>query len=272
VALDIDSGKEAWKFQAIVGDVWNAACLNDGPNCPENPGGDFDFGASVIITQNSAGDDILLAGQKSGEVFALNPDTTNPNGEVLWRNRVSQGTTNGGIHWGMSVANNTVFVPVSDPERERDGYTPKPGLYAINIDSGELTWEQAVERGCEFDYTNKPLIGLENARAPKQGNTEKQYECSYHYGLSAASTATSQLVFAAGLDGKIRAYNNANGDVLWQTNTAVKHKAVNGIEGHGGAIDVAGQSLAGEWLYVLSGYSMFGQLPGNMLLAYKIDQ
>jgi polyvinyl alcohol dehydrogenase (cytochrome) len=272
VALDIDSGKEAWKFQAIVGDVWNAACLNDGPNCPENPGGDFDFGASVIITQNSAGDDILLAGQKSGEVFALNPDTTNPNGEVLWRNRVSQGTTNGGIHWGMSVANNTVFVPVSDPERERDGYTPKPGLYAINIDSGELTWEQAVERGCEFDYTNKPLIGLENARAPKQANTEKQYECSYHYGLSAASTATSQLVFAAGLDGKIRAYNNANGDVLWQTNTAVKHKAVNGIEGHGGAIDVAGQSLAGEWLYVLSGYSMFGQLPGNMLLAYKIDQ
>jgi polyvinyl alcohol dehydrogenase (cytochrome) len=272
VALDIDSGKEAWKFQAIVGDVWNAACLNDGPNCPENPGGDFDFGASVIITQNSAGDDILLAGQKSGEVFALNPDTINPNGEVLWRNRVSQGTTNGGIHWGMSVANNTVFVPVSDPERERDGYTPKPGLYAINIDSGELTWEQAVERGCEFDYTNKPLIGLENARAPKQANTEKQYECSYHYGLSAASTATSQLVFAAGLDGKIRAYNNANGDVLWQTNTAVKHKAVNGIEGHGGAIDVAGQSLAGEWLYVLSGYSMFGQLPGNMLLAYKIDQ
>jgi polyvinyl alcohol dehydrogenase (cytochrome) len=272
VALDINSGKVAWKFQAIAGDVWNAACLNDGPNCPENPGGDFDFGASVIIAQNSAGNDVLLAGQKSGEVFALNPDTTNPKGEVLWRNRVSQGTTNGGIHWGMSVANNTVFVPVSDPEREREGYIPKPGLYAINIDSGELTWEQAVNRGCEFDYTNKPLIGLENARAPKQANTEKQYECSYHYGLSAASTATSQLVFAAGLDGKIRAYNNANGEVLWQTNTAVKHKAVNGIEGHGGAIDVAGQSLAGEWLYVLSGYSMFGQLPGNMLLAYKIDQ
>jgi polyvinyl alcohol dehydrogenase (cytochrome) len=272
VALDIDSGEEVWKFQAMTGDVWNAACLNDGPNCPENPGGDFDFGASVIITQNSLGEDILLAGQKSGEVFALNPDTKNIKGEVLWRNRISQGTTNGGIHWGMTVADNTVFVPVSDPERERDGYTPKPGLYALNIDTGEVLWEQPVERGCKFDYSNMPLIGLENARAPKQANPEKQYECSYHYGLSAAATSTSQLVFAAGLDGKIRAYDNDNGEILWQTNTAVAHQTINGIEGHGGAIDVAGQSIAGEWLYVLSGYSMFGQLPGNVLLAYKIDQ
>jgi len=272
VALDIDTGKEAWKFQAIAGDVWNAACLNDGLNCPDNPGGDFDFGASVIITQNSIGEDVLLAGQKSGEVFSLNPDTKNPYGEVLWRNRLSQGTTNGGIHWGMSTANNTVFVPVSDPERERDGYIPKPGLYALNIDSGELIWAQPVERGCEFDYSNMPLIGLENTRAPKQANPEKQYECSYHYGLSAAATSTSQLVFAAGLDGKIRAYNNTNGKVLWQTNTAVEHNTINGIEGHGGAIDVGGQSIAGEWLYVLSGYSMFGQLPGNVLLAYKIER
>ena len=40
--------------------------------------------------------------------------------------------------------------------------------------------------------------------------------------------------------------------------------------GHGGAIDVSGQVLANGWLYVQSGYSMFGQLPGNVLLAYKI--
>jgi polyvinyl alcohol dehydrogenase (cytochrome) len=271
VALDLDSGAEAWKFQAIAADVWNAACHNDGPNCPENPGGDFDFGASVIITQNSAGQDVLLAGQKSGEVFALNPDTQNPKGEVLWRNRISQGTTNGGIHWGMTVAGNTVFVPMADPERERDGYTPKPGLYALSIDSGEIIWQQPVKRGCDFDYANTPLIGLEHTRAPKPTNPEAQYECSFYYGLSAAATSTSQLIFTAGLDGKIRAYNNANGEVLWQTNTAVEHKTVNGITGHGGAIDVAGQSIAGEWLYVLSGYSMFGQLPGNVLLAYKID-
>jgi polyvinyl alcohol dehydrogenase (cytochrome) len=45
-------------------------------------------------------------------------------------------------------------------------------------------------------------------------------------------------------------------------------EADNGISGHGGAIDVSGQVAADGWLYVQSGYSMFGQLPGNVLLAY----
>jgi polyvinyl alcohol dehydrogenase (cytochrome) len=66
------------------------------------------------------------------------------------------------------------------------------------------------------------------------------------------------LVIAAGLDGKIRAYNNANGEVLWQTNTAVAYQTGNIIKGHGGAIDVAGQAIASEWLYVLSSYSILG--------------
>jgi polyvinyl alcohol dehydrogenase (cytochrome) len=58
---------------------------------------------------------------------------------------------------------------------------------------------------------------------------------------------------------------------LWRRETAVPFEAGNGVAGHGGAIDVAGQVVADGWLYVLSGYSMFGQLPGNMLLAYKVD-
>jgi len=28
--------------------------------------------------------------------------------------------------------------------------------------------------------------------------------------------------------------------------------------------------MVDEWLYVSSGYGMFGQLPGNLLLAYKL--
>ncbi|MEZ5501467.1 MAG: PQQ-binding-like beta-propeller repeat protein [Halioglobus sp.] len=73
IALDMDSGA-VWRFQATTGDVWNAACLNGGANCPLNPGGDFDFGASVIIAGRPGGGELLLAGQKSGEVFALDPD------------------------------------------------------------------------------------------------------------------------------------------------------------------------------------------------------
>ncbi|MBT4521785.1 MAG: PQQ-binding-like beta-propeller repeat protein [Halieaceae bacterium] len=270
VALDMDSGELVWKFQATLGDVWNASCLSNGPNCPENAGGDFDFGASVIIADLPGGGQALLAGQKSGEVFALDPDPQGIEGELLWRSRVSQGTSNGGIHWGMGVSGQRLIIPVADPERDRAGYEPKPGLYALDITDGKLLWQQRVERGCEFEAANKPLVGLEQRRSGKKRDLDDRYRCSFYYGQSAAVTVTDQLAFSAGLDGKIRAFDLENGQILWHSETAISYTASNGISGHGGSIDVAGQMLAGDWLYVLSGYSMFGQLPGNMLLAYKI--
>jgi polyvinyl alcohol dehydrogenase (cytochrome) len=270
IALNMDSGAPVWRFQATAGDVWNAACLNDGANCPINAGEDFDFGASVILAERADGSQVLLAGQKSGEVFALDPEPGGAQGKVLWRKRLSQGTSNGGIHWGMALAGDRLVVPVADPERERAGYTPRPGLYALDINSGELLWQQPVERGCEIAEENKPLIGLENLRAGKKPDPAALYRCSYFYGLSAAAVATTELAFSAGLDGKLRAFDAATGEILWQTQTAKTFATANGIEGHGGAIDVSGQVVAGGWLYVQSGYSMFGQLPGNVLLAYRV--
>jgi polyvinyl alcohol dehydrogenase (cytochrome) len=279
IALDMATGEQVWRFQAIADDVWNAACLNDGANCPENAGGNFDFGASVIIAELPGGREILLAGQKSGDVFALNPDPAGTEGEVLWQQRIGNAaigpslartTTNGGIHWGMALSQGRLIVAVADPERDRPEYVPQPGLYALDPASGELLWQQPVERGCRIDEADKPLIGLANARSGKKLDLNQQYRCSFYYGLSAASTVTSQLAFSAGLNGVIRAYDIATGEVLWRTDTAVPFDTINGIDGHGGAIDVSGQVLAGGWLYVQSGYSMFGQLPGNVLLAYRV--
>ncbi|MDH3992941.1 MAG: dehydrogenase, partial [Gammaproteobacteria bacterium] len=109
-------------------------------------------------------------------------------------------------------------------------------------------------------------------RSGKTPELSEQYRCSFYYGLSAATLATPELAFSAGLDGKVRAFDITSGEVLWQTTTAQPFDADNGIEGHGGAIDVGGQVIADGWLYVQSGYSMFGQLPGNMLLAYKVQE
>lgn len=274
IALDMDSGELIWKFQALADDVWNAACLNGGPNCPPNAGGDFDFGASVILAKLSDGRELLLAGQKSGDVYALNPA-----GELVWQQQVSnagigpnlhQSTTNGGVHWGMALAGERLLVAAADPERVRPEYIPKPGLHALNPADGEILWFQPVTRGCEIAEEHKPKIGLENMRAGKKIELEDQYRCSYYYGLSAAVVATPELVFSAGLDGKIRAFDITTGEILWQAITARSFEADNGVNGHGGAIDVSGQVLADGWLYVQSGYSMFGQLPGNVLLAYKV--
>jgi len=279
VALDMDTGKQVWRFQATAGDVWNAACLNGGANCPPNAGGDFDFGASVIIAGLPGGGELLLAGQKSGDVYALNPDPAGGDGEVVWHRQVSNAgvgpdlhrtTTNGGVHWGMALSGERLLVAAADPERVRPEYIPKPGLHALNLADGEILWFRGVTRGCDIPEENKPMIGLQNMRAGKKIELEEQYRCSFYYGLSAAVLATEELVFSAGLDGKIRAFDIATGDILWQAETARSFAADNGITGHGGAIDVSGQVMADGWLYVQSGYSMFGQLPGNMLLAYRV--
>ena len=112
----------------------------DGPGCPENYGPDFDFGASVIIARDKQGKDILLAGQKSGDVWALDPDN---DGEVLWRTTLSNGTPVGGVHWGMSVIGDTVYVPISDPEWPIIGwkYKAKPGVSALDVSTGEVKWQ-----------------------------------------------------------------------------------------------------------------------------------
>jgi polyvinyl alcohol dehydrogenase (cytochrome) len=274
VALEMDSGKQAWVFQATADDVWNAACLNAGANCPDNAGGDFDIGASVVMADLPDGSELLLVGQKSGDVYALNPA-----GEQVWHKSVSNAaigpglyktTTNGGVHWGMALSGQRLLVAAADPERERPDYDPKPGLHALNLADGEVLWQYRVERGCEIDEANKPKIGLENMRSGEKRDPMEQYRCSFYYGLSAALTATPELVFSGGLDGKLRAFDLETGEVLWQTETAKPFTTLNGIEGHGGAIDVDGQVVADGWVYVQSGYSMFGQLPGNVLLAYKV--
>ena len=269
IALDIKTGLLRWKFQALAGDIWNAACLNGGEACPKDAGPDFDFGASVILTQLPNGKAVLLAGQKSGEVFALDPDS---NGQLMWRKRLSMGTTNGGIHWGMVQYKDQVFVPLADPERDIPGYTPKPGLYALDINTGKVNWAQPATRDCDFDMAFAPKIGLEQVRSGKRRSLKDRYACSWYYGLSAAPTAVPGVVFAAGLDGKLRAHDMDNGKILWQTDTAVEFKTVNGLQAHGGAIDVDGPVIGNGMLFINSGYSMFGQLPGNVLLAFELDK
>jgi polyvinyl alcohol dehydrogenase (cytochrome) len=95
-------------------------------------------------------------------------------------------------------------------------------------------------------------------------------ECSYYYGQSAAAVVANGVVYAGALDGKLRLLDADSGQVLRVIETNRAYAAGNGVEGHGGAIDVGGALVNGDQLFILSGYGMFGQMPGNMLLVYGL--
>ena len=88
VALDLSSGEMLWHKQFIAGDAWNIACESPlDSNCPEERGEDLDFGAPPILVTVD-GRDIILAGQKNGSVYALDPDKE---GELLWQQKPGTG-------------------------------------------------------------------------------------------------------------------------------------------------------------------------------------
>ena len=90
-----------WSRQTTPGDAWTSGCSADSRNasCPKEEGPDFDFGSSAILVKTAQGRDVVLAGQKSGVVYALDPDKK---GEIVWQARVGKGGTIGGVQWGMS--------------------------------------------------------------------------------------------------------------------------------------------------------------------------
>jgi len=264
-ALDLKTGARRWVFQALAGDAWNAACLGGGASCPKENGPDFDFGASVILLERKQGD-LLLAGQKSGEVFALDPDR---NGAVVWRHRIGSGSSNGGVHHGMATDGKRVYVPIADPERKVAGYVPRPGVSALSVDDGRVLWSHPVQRGCTFDPADAPLVGLAEMAQGRSGRSPWP-DCSYYYGQSAAAVIANGVVYAGALDGKLRLFDARNGKLLRVIETRRPFEASNGIGGHGGAIDVGGAIVSGDQLFVVSGYGMFGQMPGNLLLVYAL--
>ncbi len=247
LALDLATGKPAWSFQGTPDDAYTMACggARNGPNCPDPPGPDLDFGMAPILVTRRDGREILVAGQKSGVVWALDPDA---GGKVLWSTRVGKGSALGGIHWGMATDGRLVYAANADraavivdvnPER---GLTP--GLYALDLMDGRVVWSAPAPREA---CAARPACFAANSAAP---------------------TAIQGVVFAGGLDGHIRAHGAADGRVLWDYDTAREFKTVNGVAGRGGAIDGPGPVVAGGLLFVNSGYGQFGQMPGNVLLAF----
>ena len=246
LALALDTGKVEWSHQFRAGDAFNVSCVIPGAkNCPDAAGPDFDFGSSPILLALAAGKRALILAQKSGAVYAIDPDNR---GKPLWQAQVGKGGALGGVEWGPATDGERVYAALSDeaflPMGVLDS-TKGGGLFAISVKTGEILW-------------NTP---------PSPCETKKR--CSP--AQPAAVTSVPGVVFSGSLNGHLRAYAAEDGRVLWEYDTAHDYKTVNGVAAHGGSISVAGPVVVDGKVYVLSGYDTFGETPGNVLLAFGAD-
>ena len=69
----------------------------------------------------------------------------------------------------------------------------------------------------------------------------------------------------------MRAYDAATGEVIWVFNANQVFETVNGVEANGASFDGPGPVIAGNMLYMLSGNAGFVGRPGNVLLAFEIE-
>ncbi len=100
LAFDLRTGAIRWTAQMPPGEHDVFGCAPGDVNCGDRPGPDFDFGASPMLATAADGRQFIVAGQKSGVVYALDPDHR---GRTVWRYRAGGGSGLGGIQWGIAT-------------------------------------------------------------------------------------------------------------------------------------------------------------------------
>lgn len=241
IAFDMNSGKKLWSRQFTPRDVWNSGCVAEKKDsCPKARGDDYDFGAPPVLKSLGGGRDILLLAQKSGVVYAIDPDRPN---KLLWQSRIGRGGPLGGIEWGGAADKRYGYFPLSDFDFDKP--IGGGGLFALDLRTGKQAW---------YAPPPKPT-------------------CDGQFGCSAAQMAPPSLIpgvlFAGSLDGHLRAYDTRDGTVLWDFDTAQEFHTTNGLRAHGGSLNGAGPAIVSGMVYVNTGYT--NAMGGNVLLAFSAD-
>jgi polyvinyl alcohol dehydrogenase (cytochrome) len=241
IAMDVQTGRVRWVNQLTKGDQWTMGCAPqnpDNPACPATMGPDYDFSAAPALT-TVRGRDMVVVPQKSGMMFALDPDNE---GQTIWQQRIGQGSGLGG-QWGGAVDETHAYTGVSDL------MSPTPGgMRALDLATGQIAWSVGPQpRLCD---AKRPTC-----RASQGG----------------AVTAIPGAVLSGSLDGGLRAYSSADGKIIWQFDSNQEFATVNGVKANGGGLEGPGPIVSGGMLYFNSGYGGFIGNPGNVLLAFGLD-
>jgi polyvinyl alcohol dehydrogenase (cytochrome) len=257
MALSMDTGKVLWSMQALPLDVWHNGCPQTIPggafpgrggappgarggggrggppypaeNCPNPTGPDWDFSAPAALATTTDGRDILIAPQKQGLVWAINPDT----GAVLWKQDVAREIAGG--------RGETLFGGAVDDQKAYFGLVSGAHL-ALDLKTGEEVWYSPIVRPA----------GRENKR-----------------GVVGAVTLIPGVLLSGAGDGVVRAVSSKTGQLLWQFDTVQDFTTVNGVAARGGSLASGGPMVANGMVFIGSGYPGFqGGDPGNVLLAF----
>ena len=192
MALDLTTGAVRWVTRALPFDAWTVDCIpfvGDGDNCPDPAGPDYDFGqAPALFSVKTAGGarDLVGAGQKSGQYWAVDPDT----GLVVYTTVAGPGGTAGGLQWGSAVDGKRVYTANANsnlvPWELPDGTVTTTGMWSgIDAATGALLWQTTPTHG---------------------GST------------SGPVTTANGVVFGCALDplGHMYALDAATGSVIWK--------------------------------------------------------
>jgi polyvinyl alcohol dehydrogenase (cytochrome) len=196
-----------------------------------------------VLRTPATGRETLLASQRSGMVFALDPEH---GGEVLWQLQAAAPDTPAGIAPGAAADHRSLYVPLS-------GLAAQPSdsagsLTAVDIKAGTRRWHIA---------SPTPACSWGEATA-----------CSH--AQAQPVTVIPGAAFSGSMDGHLRAYSTIDGKILWDYDTAKDYRTVNQINASGGSLQAGGPIIVNGVVYVNSGAADQGQ-PGNVLLAFSVD-
>jgi polyvinyl alcohol dehydrogenase (cytochrome) len=219
---------------------------------PDAGAGGAGFSSSPVLRTLATGNQVLLAGQRSGVVYGLDPDH---GGDILWQTRIGDpaagsaaGTgpvvssatvagATGGIAWGSAADHRNLYVATS-------GLLAQPAnasgsLTALDMTTGAARWHTA---------------------SPEPACAWNDRSCSH--AQAQAVTVMPGSAFSGSMDGHLRAYSTIDGKILWDIDTARDYQTKNGIKASGGSLDHGGATIVNGTVYVNS---------GNALLAFSVD-
>jgi polyvinyl alcohol dehydrogenase (cytochrome) len=242
VAFDLSDGKLRWVKQLAR---------------PHAGTGEAGFLSPPVLRTLPTGNQVLVAGQKSGVIYGLDPDH---GGDILWQTTIGDrgadssvaggaaGTpaligppgvagSAGGVAWGGAADHRSFYVAIS-------GLLAQPAnaagsLTALDMTTGAARWHTASpEPACGWGELN----------------------CSH--AQAQAVTVMPGSAFSGSMDGHLRAYSTIDGKILWDFDTAKDFQTKNGIKASGGPLDHGGATIVNGTVFVNS---------GNALLAFSVD-